>query len=217
MGTTIKERTLEFIKYKCISVKEFEMRCGMSNGYVSSMRKGFGTDKLSNVLSAFPELNREWLLYGEGEMLISPSPPIDVDSPVMVLDISSDVRGGSTFNDQVDTEPYVKRYIPFSRDVAKEGDCAVTIYGESMEPVYKEGSMVLIRRIEMWREYLDLGRAYIVELMDDRRMIKIVKAGTDKEHLLLTSINPAFEPQEVSKRFIRSVWMVIASIRREEI
>jgi len=217
MGTTIKERTLEFIKYKGISVKEFEMRCGMSNGYVSSMRKGFGTDKLSNVLSAFPELNREWLLYGEGEMLISPSPPIDVDSPVMVLDISSDVRGGSTFNDQVDTEPYVKRYIPFSRDVAKEGDCAVTIYGESMEPVYKEGSMVLIRRIEMWREYLDLGRAYIVELMDDRRMIKIVKAGTDKEHLLLTSINPAFEPQEVSKRFIRSVWMVIASIRREEI
>ena len=119
MGTTIKERTLEFIKYKGISVKEFEMRCGMSNGYVSSMRKGFGTDKLSNVLSAFPELNREWLLYGEGEMLISPSPPIDVDSPVMVLDISSDVRGGSTFNDQVDTEPYVKRYIPFSRDVAK--------------------------------------------------------------------------------------------------
>lgn len=33
------------------------------------MRKGFGVDKLNNVLSVFPELNREWLLYGEGEML----------------------------------------------------------------------------------------------------------------------------------------------------
>lgn len=217
MRTTIKERTLEFIKYKKISVKEFEIRCGMSNGYVSSMRKGYGADKLGNVLSAFPELNREWLLYGEGEMINSPSPPVDDTGPVMVLDVSCDVRGGCAFNDQVDTKPYVKRYIPFSREVAREGDCAVTVYGESMEPLYKEGSMVLIRRIEMWREYLELGRAYIIELMDDRRMIKIAKAGSDKEHLLLTSTNPAFEPQEVSKQFIRSVWMVIASIRREEI
>jgi SOS-response transcriptional repressor LexA len=217
MGKTIKERTLEFIKYKKISIKEFEIKCGLSNGYVSSMRKGFGADKLSNVLKEFPELNRDWLLYNEGPMLADSSPPMDDTGPVMVLDISCDVRGGSAFNDQVDTKPFVKRYIPFSREVARDGDCAVTIYGESMEPLYKEGSMVLIRRIDMWREYLDLGRAYIVELMDDRRMIKIVKAGSDNDHLLLTSINPAFEPQEVSKQFIRSVWMVIASIRREEI
>ena len=33
------------------------------------MRKGFGVDKLNNVLRAFPELNRDWLLYGEGDML----------------------------------------------------------------------------------------------------------------------------------------------------
>lgn len=46
MGNTIKERTLEFIKSKNISVKEFEIRCGLSNGYISAMRKGFGADKL---------------------------------------------------------------------------------------------------------------------------------------------------------------------------
>ena len=33
------------------------------------MRKGFGSNKLSNVLKAYPELNRDWLLYGEGPML----------------------------------------------------------------------------------------------------------------------------------------------------
>ena len=37
--------------------------------YITSMRKGFGADKLKNVLTAFPDLNRDWLLYGEGEML----------------------------------------------------------------------------------------------------------------------------------------------------
>ena len=66
---SIKERIYTFIKYKDITDKKFEEMCGLSNGYISSMRKGFGTEKLNNVLKLFPELNREWLIYGEGEML----------------------------------------------------------------------------------------------------------------------------------------------------
>lgn len=69
MENNIKERTLEFIKYKGIKMKVFEQACGLSSGYVTSMRKGFGSDKLNNVLNAYPELNRNWLLYGEGSML----------------------------------------------------------------------------------------------------------------------------------------------------
>lgn len=69
--SSIKTRTLEFIKTKGITMKAFETACGLSSGYVTSMRKGFGSDKLNNVLNAYPELNRDWLLYGEGEMLKS--------------------------------------------------------------------------------------------------------------------------------------------------
>lgn len=65
----IKERILEFCTSKQISVRNFEIQCKMSNGYVSSMRKGVGIEKLQNILDAFPELNRDWLLFGEGEML----------------------------------------------------------------------------------------------------------------------------------------------------
>lgn len=72
MSTSVKERTMDFIKFKGISMKSFEAKCGLSSGYVTSMRKGFGSDKLSNVLNAFPELNRDWLLYGEGDMLKDP-------------------------------------------------------------------------------------------------------------------------------------------------
>lgn len=66
---TIKDRTIKFIDFKGIKKKTFEQKCGLSTGYITSMRKGFGSDKLNNVLTAYPELNREWLLYGEGEML----------------------------------------------------------------------------------------------------------------------------------------------------
>lgn len=66
---TIKERIYLFCRNQNISIKAFEQLCGMSNGYISSMRKGLGGQKLNNVLSAFPTLNRNWLLFGEGEML----------------------------------------------------------------------------------------------------------------------------------------------------
>lgn len=68
---TVKERVKIFCDSKNISIKQFEELCDLSNGYVSSMRKGFGTPKLKNVLHRFPELNREWLLFGEGEMIKS--------------------------------------------------------------------------------------------------------------------------------------------------
>ena len=66
---TTKERTLRFIAYKGLSIKKFEEMCGLSNGYLNSMKSGFGNNKLAQVLTAFPELNRDWLVYGEGEMI----------------------------------------------------------------------------------------------------------------------------------------------------
>lgn len=65
----VKDRVYEFVKFKGITMRKFEEICGLSSGYVSSMRHNFGKDKLTNVLTQFPELSREWLLFGDGEML----------------------------------------------------------------------------------------------------------------------------------------------------
>lgn len=210
------------MEYKGYSDTFVQSACGLSNGTLNKSRtegRDLSRRATEAVLKKFQEINRVWLTTGVGEMLLTPSPPSEPPDkgPVMVPKYSGDGRGGPKFNQEVDTNYYVESYIPFSREIAREGDVAITIYGDSMEPVYREGSLVLIRRIDMWREYIDLGRTYVVELMDDRRMIKTVKAGSDNDHLLLSSINPAFDPQEVSKAFIRSVWMVIASVRREEL
>lgn len=66
---SVKSRTLAFIAKKGLKMKEFEDMAQLSTGYVTSMRKGYGSEKLNNVLAAFPDLNRDWLLYGEGKML----------------------------------------------------------------------------------------------------------------------------------------------------
>lgn len=77
----IKDRIYLFVEAKGISIKKFEELCSLSNGYVSSMRKGLGSEKLNNVLTSFPDLNRDWLLYGEGEMLKHSSPSATINAP----------------------------------------------------------------------------------------------------------------------------------------
>lgn len=70
MQQTVKERINEFIKFKKISSRGFESRCGLSNGYLRQLRNSPTVDKMEMILSAFPEINREWLVSGEGDMLI---------------------------------------------------------------------------------------------------------------------------------------------------
>jgi len=86
MQLTINERIKKFCEYKRIAVSTFEKKSDLSNGYVKSIKKSLGTEKLDNVLNAFPELNREWLLYGEGEMLKSEASEIEnnVEDAVIV-------------------------------------------------------------------------------------------------------------------------------------
>ena len=67
-----KMRLMPFIKHLGMTTRTFEIKCGMSNGYIRSMRKGLGEDKLNNVLNTFPQLSRNWLLFGEGDMLNNP-------------------------------------------------------------------------------------------------------------------------------------------------
>lgn len=71
METSVKQRIIKFIKYKNLTQREFERICLLGNGYITNIRKSFGAEKLQNITLQFPELNREWLLYGEGEMIKS--------------------------------------------------------------------------------------------------------------------------------------------------
>ena len=64
-----KERIAYFCRAQGISVASFERTCGLSVGYVSAMRKSVGLRSLAQIQAAYPELRRDWLLYGEGDML----------------------------------------------------------------------------------------------------------------------------------------------------
>lgn len=66
---TVKERLISYIFFIRSSQRRFEKECGLSNGYINNIRKSISTKKLYQIIQHHPDLNRDWLLYGEGPML----------------------------------------------------------------------------------------------------------------------------------------------------
>ena len=72
----MKQRLIEYLKYKGIGQNRFEKIAGISNGYISNLKKSPGAEILTKILKAAPDLNRVWLLTGEGEMLTQDVVPV---------------------------------------------------------------------------------------------------------------------------------------------
>lgn len=70
---SVKSRLLHFLKTQRISQTEFCRELGVSSAYVSTMRKGMSLQQQMKVREVYPELNLNWLLYGEGDMLLTGS------------------------------------------------------------------------------------------------------------------------------------------------
>ena len=85
----IVDRIRQIIEYKEISARQFCLKIGVANGFLDKV-KDVGSEKVAKILYAFPEINPEWLLMGEGSMLRSPQ--ANRTGHVVV---SNDFKGGT--------------------------------------------------------------------------------------------------------------------------
>lgn len=65
---TVKERIKAFCRAEGMAVSAFEESIGVSNGYVNSISKSIGIDRLNILIEKYSNLNIEWVLTGKGEM-----------------------------------------------------------------------------------------------------------------------------------------------------
>ena len=203
MGNTIKERTLEFIKHKNISVKEFENRCGLSNGYVTAMRKGYGADKLNNVLTEFPELNRDWLLYNEGEML-NVTEVVEVTehgTPVYDLDVTC----GEHSRPIVFADEHIIGHVNLPN--VSPTAAIIRANGDSMEPHIHDGDWIAVREVKNMN-VLYYGQVYVV-ITDELRLLKYLRRDEDEQHyVILRSENKNYDDIRLAKSEIRHLFIV---------
>ncbi len=89
MENTVKERIVAFVKAEQVTAREFERRCGLSNGYVNNLKASPSSAVLQKILYAFPDLSQSWLLTGEGPMLS----PVPADAAASVSSIVNGPQG----------------------------------------------------------------------------------------------------------------------------
>lgn len=203
---------------------------GVSQTYVSLLSKGkkpLTESIVNNLINKFTEISKDWLLEEKGSMLIPQNATassvqeieqktaLNKSDVVLIPVLNLDVRGGYSDNENTDIREYVDGMIPFSNKIARNGDFVIPLFGDSMYPRYPSGSQLLVRPVENWRDYLELGNSYVIELNDGRRIVKIVKKGSDKDHFLLVSVNPDFEPQEIPVSIIEHVFLVKMMLKKE--
>lgn len=71
-----KKRLLSYISDTNVgSIREFERKCGLTNGQVSSIgSQGPTASVLKKISDTCPDLNLNWLFRGEGAMTLADSP-----------------------------------------------------------------------------------------------------------------------------------------------
>ena len=66
---SVKDRLILFINYLNLTKSAFEQSIGVYNGFVNQVTNRTGVDKFGKILNKYPQLNKTWLLTGEGQML----------------------------------------------------------------------------------------------------------------------------------------------------
>ena len=69
MEKTVKQRLIEFCKATGTRPAHIEAKCGFSHGYINSLKGSPSAEKMARLLAEYPNINRVWLLAGEGPML----------------------------------------------------------------------------------------------------------------------------------------------------
>lgn len=173
-------------------------------------------------------ISPEWLLTGNGDMLKStakheptsaPQRPAVTIYPAKHIDdgqqgiplIPFSAMAGALRGEIQVCEYECEHYIV---PEFKTANFLITINGDSMLPTYKSGDIVACQREAMTSVFFQWNRPYVLDTAQGA-ILKRIRPGSDKEHILIVSDNPAYIPFELPLSEIYSVALVIGFIRLE--
>lgn len=115
---SVKERLEQFCEYRKLTIGAFCREAKISNSYFANVKGEMGTAIRGRIKETFPELNLNWLMNGEGEML-NVNTPAAIMSPYPQTDLveTTEVATRDCYPQCPVRIPYVKSDITSSRDV----------------------------------------------------------------------------------------------------
>jgi len=237
----IKDRLFEYMQAKQLSNYKVEQACGLSNGYLRNLRKAPSIEIIDKILSNYTDLNREWLLYGEGSMLKTivnnttpttcrdnaetmPTTPTAqneqqlanlplAEAKLIPLVSPTAVAGfgNDTFSIQ---EADVKEYYIVPKFRYNRVDFMIEISGSSMYPKYNSGDVVACTILHD-SSFIQWNKCHVIATREQGLLCKRLMQSETTDALRLVSDNPNYPPFDVPKSEITGIALVIGVIRLE--
>ena len=223
---TTKDRLLKYIAHTGLATSRFESLCGLSNGYVRNLKSQIGEDKLSDILNAFPELSKIWLLTGEGSMLVNNS----ANNLVNTSNTSAPAVSSSPIEEETKRVPLIPfearggQLDGFARNGVTLAQCetvptpfkgaqfAISVRGQSMSPTYPSGCVLFIsKNIADWVEW---GKVYVLDTENGVIVKQLAPSSLGNDFVCCKSFNdaPEFAPFDVPKSTIFGIYRVVGAL-----
>ncbi len=227
-----QQRFEKLLEYSGLNAAQFAVRIGTKTKQaVYELQKGrthsFSRTMMSKITKAFPEINSVWLLTGEGEMLRQPSPASShADAPALegkpifvtageepadariipVLPVAAQAGTLSEFSQAVAQGMICERIVTPLRD----GDFAIRIVGDSMEPEYQAGTLAIVKKINE-KAFIDWGKTFVLDTVNGIVIKRLFPAEQGADFVRCVSNNPAYPPFEIEGQYIIGFYRVLAT------
>lgn len=207
---TVKERLLSFLESQKISKAEFSRRMGVSVAYLSAMRKSLPEEKVVRLTEIFPQLNRNWLLYGDGEMLKKEE--------------TSDSRENEYLVPLLPVEAYAGHLQSYSRGVTpaecsiiaspvKGAEMAIPITGDSMEPEIHNGTVAAICRINE-KAFIPWGNPMVIDTENGVLIKAVYPSEKGEDYIEARSYNPRYPSIQIPTESVYGLYRIVAYMRK---
>jgi len=168
----------KYMIHRHLNDNQVTVQCGLAIGLIGQARKGksdLGKKTIDKILSTYQDLNRVWLLTGEGNMITSSESNLPPNAGIPFFkDVP--VSAGQSGLLYSSNEEAAEGFISIA---GVTGKYAFPVIGCSMEPVIHAGDIIVVEEVCQW-ERIDPDKIYLIITHDDR-MIK---------HLELDEQNP---------------------------
>ena len=224
--SAVKDRIYQLIDAKKIGVREFTDAIGVSESYIRNISKSISAEKLMRISQLFPDLNPDWLLTGEGSMLLSDNPkttaiPVNAPEVVYLPVVPHSARAGTLGEyEQLFADDYSRRQpVIVTRQMHGRYIC-FQIEGDSMEPTLRHGDVVMARHIDrdLYKDsklHLRSWSVWIIVTRTDGILIKEIADHDVKGGVLtLHSLNPLYEDLTVHLSDVIDIYNVIEIVSR---
>ena len=224
----VRDRLLFFISYMGLTKQAFEKQIGLSNGTVTKTKR-LGDDKIDRILSKFPQLNKVWLLTGEGQMLnfeVYSGLPETTKLPetqektaqpseeVCEVEEIPIIPKVACIEPNIDTLSYVKHNEVTTSPIVHQfptSDVWYPVFTDVMSPDYLPGDKVALFAYPKGEEEVLNNRAYVIDTKKNGTIL--CKPTKTDEGYIARYKNPEYPNDFIKYADVIRIYKVVGLIR----